>query len=226
MSPTPLESDVEVSKVDTMVPPSIDTQLIDGVALLDDQGDDKVKEKQPKGDGDLLKTIFAVVVRASSSLSRFERYAGMLSWRTVGGSGTEKHGTTTMKATSWRKAATGRKTLSDSTRAYVRRRSSGDCGGNHRGGGGGGGGGGEGGDEGIEGGGLLAKRSILTEGCLLGMPMSKLVQLAGVLQKWAIPRKVEREARYGRRRSPPPPMMAMATAMTTMIITETTIRPI
>ncbi len=205
MSPTPLESDVEVSKVDTMVPPSINTQLIDGVALLDDQGDEK-------GDGDLLKTIFAVVIRASSSLSRFERYAGMLSWR---GSGTEKHGATTMKATSWRKAATGRKTLSDSTRAYIRRRSSGDCGGNHRGGGGGGG---EGGDEGIEGGGLLAKRSILTEGCLLGMPMSKLVPRAGVLQKWAIPRKVEREARYGRRRSPPPP--------TTMIITEMTIRPI
>jgi hypothetical protein len=36
------------------------------------------------------------------------------------------------------------------------------------------------------------------------MPMSKLVQRAGVLQKWAIPRKVEREARYGRRRRPPP----------------------
>ena len=145
MSPTPLESDVEVSKFDRMVPPSIDTQLIDGVAFLDDQGDDKAKEKQSTGDGDLLKTIFAVVVRASSSLSRFERYAGMLSWRTVGGSGTEKHGATTMKATSWRKAATGRKTLSDSTRAYVGRRLSGDHGGNHRGGGGGGSGGGGGG---------------------------------------------------------------------------------
>jgi hypothetical protein len=58
LSPTPLESDVEVSKVDRLVPPSIDTQLIDGVALLDDQGDDKAKEKQSKGDGDLLKTIF------------------------------------------------------------------------------------------------------------------------------------------------------------------------
>ncbi len=54
----PLESDVEVSKVDWVVPPSIDTQLIDGVALLNDQGDDKAKEKQSKGDGDLLKTIF------------------------------------------------------------------------------------------------------------------------------------------------------------------------
>ncbi len=40
LSPTPLESDVEVSKFDRMVPPSIDTQLIDGVAFLDDQGDD------------------------------------------------------------------------------------------------------------------------------------------------------------------------------------------
>jgi hypothetical protein len=58
LSPTPLESDVEVSKVDRLVPPSIGTQLIDGVALLDDQGDDKAKEKQSKGDGDLLKTIF------------------------------------------------------------------------------------------------------------------------------------------------------------------------
>ncbi len=54
----PLVSDVEVSKVDWMVPPSIDMQLIDGIALLDDQGDDKAKEKQSKGDGDLLKTIF------------------------------------------------------------------------------------------------------------------------------------------------------------------------
>ena len=36
----PLESDVEVSKVDWVVPPSIDTQLIDGVALLDDQGNE------------------------------------------------------------------------------------------------------------------------------------------------------------------------------------------
>ena len=57
-SPTPLESDVEVSKVDWVVPPSIDTQQIYGVALLDDQGYDKAKEKQSKGDGDLLKTIF------------------------------------------------------------------------------------------------------------------------------------------------------------------------
>ena len=57
-SPTPLESDVEVSKVDLGVPPSIDTQQIYGVALLDDQGYDKAKEKQSKGDGDLLKTIF------------------------------------------------------------------------------------------------------------------------------------------------------------------------
>ena len=54
----PLESDVEVSKVDWVVPPSIDTQLIDGAALLNDQGDDKAKEKQSKGDGDLLKTRF------------------------------------------------------------------------------------------------------------------------------------------------------------------------
>ncbi len=54
----PLESDVEVSKVDWVVPPSIDTQLIDGVALLDDQGDDKAKENQSKGDGDISKTIF------------------------------------------------------------------------------------------------------------------------------------------------------------------------
>ena len=54
----PLESDVEISKVDWVVPPSIDMQLIDGVALLNDQGDDKAKEKQSKGDGDLLKTIF------------------------------------------------------------------------------------------------------------------------------------------------------------------------
>jgi hypothetical protein len=37
LSPTPLELNVEVSKVDWVVPPSIDTQLIDGVALLDDQ---------------------------------------------------------------------------------------------------------------------------------------------------------------------------------------------
>jgi hypothetical protein len=58
LSPTPLELDVEVSKVDRLVPPSIDTQLIDGVTMLDDQGDDKAKEKQSKGDGDLLKTIF------------------------------------------------------------------------------------------------------------------------------------------------------------------------
>ncbi len=58
MSQTPLELDVEVSKVDRLVPPSIDTQLIDGVTMLDDQGDDKAKEKQSKGDGDLLKTIF------------------------------------------------------------------------------------------------------------------------------------------------------------------------
>ena len=58
MSPTPLELDVEVSKVDRLVPPSINTQLIDGVTLLDNQGDDKAKEKQSKGDGDLLKTIF------------------------------------------------------------------------------------------------------------------------------------------------------------------------
>jgi folate/biopterin transporter len=50
--------DVEVSKVDWVVPPSIDTQQIYGVALLDDQGYDKAKEKQSKGDGDLLKTIF------------------------------------------------------------------------------------------------------------------------------------------------------------------------
>ena len=57
MAPTPLESDVEVSKVDWVVPPSIDTQLIDGVPLLDNQGDEG-KEKQSKGDGDLLKTIF------------------------------------------------------------------------------------------------------------------------------------------------------------------------
>ena len=54
----PLESDVEVSKVDWVVPPSIDTQLIDGAALLNDQGDDKAKEKQSKGYGDLLKTRF------------------------------------------------------------------------------------------------------------------------------------------------------------------------
>ncbi len=40
LSPTPLELDVEVSKVDWVVPPSIDTQLIDSVALLDDQGDE------------------------------------------------------------------------------------------------------------------------------------------------------------------------------------------
>jgi hypothetical protein len=54
----PLESDVEISKVDWVVPPSIDMQLIDCVALLNNQGDDKAKEKQSKGDGDLLKTIF------------------------------------------------------------------------------------------------------------------------------------------------------------------------
>jgi hypothetical protein len=36
----PLELDVEVSKVDWVVPPSIDTQLIDDVALLDDQGNE------------------------------------------------------------------------------------------------------------------------------------------------------------------------------------------
>ena len=54
----PLESDVDVSKVDWVVPPSIDMQLIDGAALLNDQGGDKAKEKQSKGDGDLLKTIF------------------------------------------------------------------------------------------------------------------------------------------------------------------------
>jgi hypothetical protein len=40
LSPTPLESDFEASKVDWVVPPSIDTQLIDGVALLDDQGNE------------------------------------------------------------------------------------------------------------------------------------------------------------------------------------------
>jgi hypothetical protein len=40
LSPTPLESDVKDSKVEWVVPPSIDTQLIDGVALLDDQGDE------------------------------------------------------------------------------------------------------------------------------------------------------------------------------------------
>ena len=50
--------DVKVSKVDWVVPPSIDMQLIDGVTLLNNQGDDKAKEKQSKGDGDLLKTIF------------------------------------------------------------------------------------------------------------------------------------------------------------------------
>ncbi len=54
----PLESDVEISKVDWVVPPSIDMQLIDCIALLDDQGDDKAKEKQSKGDGDLLKMVF------------------------------------------------------------------------------------------------------------------------------------------------------------------------
>ena len=54
----PLESDVEVSKVDWVAPPSIDTQLIDSVTLLDDQGDDKAKENQSKGDGDISKTIF------------------------------------------------------------------------------------------------------------------------------------------------------------------------
>jgi hypothetical protein len=36
----PLELDVKVSKVDWVVPPSIDTQLIDGVTLLDDQGNE------------------------------------------------------------------------------------------------------------------------------------------------------------------------------------------
>ena len=56
-SPTPLESDVEVSKVDWVPPPSIETQ-IDGVALLDHQGDEKAKERPSKGDGDLLKTLF------------------------------------------------------------------------------------------------------------------------------------------------------------------------
>jgi hypothetical protein len=40
LSQTPLELDVEVSKVDWVVPPSIDTQLIDSVASLDDQGDE------------------------------------------------------------------------------------------------------------------------------------------------------------------------------------------
>ena len=58
MSPTPLESDVKVSKVDWVVPLSIVMQLIDGVTLLDNQGDDKAKENQSKGDGNLLKTIF------------------------------------------------------------------------------------------------------------------------------------------------------------------------
>ena len=47
----------EVSKVDWVVPPSIDMQLMDGVTLLDNQGDEKAKKKQSKGDGDLLKTI-------------------------------------------------------------------------------------------------------------------------------------------------------------------------
>ena len=41
----PLESDVEVTKVDWVVPPSIDTQLIDGVALLNDH---KVMIRQRK----------------------------------------------------------------------------------------------------------------------------------------------------------------------------------
>jgi hypothetical protein len=36
----PLELDVEVSKVEWVVPQSIDTQLIDDVALLDDQGNE------------------------------------------------------------------------------------------------------------------------------------------------------------------------------------------
>jgi len=39
-SPTPLELDVKVSKVDWVMPPFIDMQLIDGVTLLDNQGDD------------------------------------------------------------------------------------------------------------------------------------------------------------------------------------------
>ena len=41
----PLESDVEVTKVDWVVPPSIDTQLIDGVALLNNH---KVMIRQRK----------------------------------------------------------------------------------------------------------------------------------------------------------------------------------
>ena len=47
-----------MSKVDWVVPPSIDMQLMDGVTLLDNQGDEKAKKKQSKGDGNLLKTIF------------------------------------------------------------------------------------------------------------------------------------------------------------------------
>ncbi len=41
-----------------MVPPSINTQLINGIALLNNQCEEKAKEKQSKGDGDLLKRIF------------------------------------------------------------------------------------------------------------------------------------------------------------------------
>ena len=40
--------DVKVSKVDWVMPPFIDMQLIDGVTLLDNQGDDKAKENQSK----------------------------------------------------------------------------------------------------------------------------------------------------------------------------------
>ncbi len=40
------------------------------------------------------------------------------------------------------------------------------------------------------------------EGCLLGVPMSELVRRADLLQRRAIERKVEREARYGTRNAP------------------------
>ena len=69
----PLELDVEVSKVDWVVPPSIDTQLFDGVALLDNQGDDKVKENQSRGDGDISKTKISWA-RPHTRYNRYLRY--------------------------------------------------------------------------------------------------------------------------------------------------------
>ncbi|KAL3810852.1 hypothetical protein ACHAXA_005852 [Cyclostephanos tholiformis] len=53
-----------------------------------------------------------------------------------------------------------------------------------------------------EGGREQKRPGVEREGCLLGMPMSELVRRADILQRRAIQRKVEREARYGRRKAP------------------------